>query len=185
MEVLEALRARRTVRQYVPDYVIPADVLQELVNLGLDAPTGRNRQEIDLIVITNKSKIDEISRLTLEGFAPEHRSVFDARVADLGVKNVVTCDASAVIVLVSNERRLDTDSLQVDAGIVAMTIMTAAPNFGLATMALGCLIRGGKAKVEEAIGAEPGSLIIGLAIGKPKENLKLSEKTKLAKATII
>jgi nitroreductase len=184
MDVLDALRARRTVRQYVPDYVIPADVLQELVNLGLDAPTGKNYQEIDLIVITNKAKIEEISRLTLEGFAPELRAGFEGRVAELGVTNVVTCDASAVIAIVSNERR-DTEFLQVDAGIVAMTIMTAAPNFGLSTMLLGCLIRGAKAKVEEAIGADPGSLIIGLAIGKAKENPKLKEKTRLAKVTVI
>jgi nitroreductase len=184
MEVLDALRARRTVRQYVPDYVIPADVLQELVSLGLDAPTGKNCQEIDLIVVTNKAKIDEISRLTLEGFAPEHRAGFQTRISELGVTNVVTCDASAVIVLVSNERR-DTEFLQVDAGIVAMTIMTAAPNFGLATMCLGCMIRGGKAKIEEAIGAEPDSLIIGLAIGKAKENPKVADKTRVAKATVV
>jgi hypothetical protein len=105
------------------------------VNLGLDASTGKNHQEIDLIGITNKAKIDEIFHLMLKGFAPE------SRVAELGVMNVVTCDASAVIAIVSNERR-DTEFLQVDAGIVAMTIMAAAPNFGLATMLLGCMIRG-------------------------------------------
>jgi nitroreductase len=184
MEVADALRARRTVRQYDPDYVIPKDVLNQLVELALDAPTGKNLQEIDLIVVTNRAKIDEISQITFNNLPPPVQKHFADRVSELGVKNVVTGDASALILLVSNERR-DTQFLQIDAGIISMAIMAAAPNFGLGTMCLGCVVLPNGHAVEAAVGAPQGSLIVGIALGKPRDDLKLANKARLAKATII
>jgi len=52
-------------------------------------------------------------------------------------------------------------------------------------MCLGCLVSGDKAGVEKAVGAEPGSLIAGVAIGKARPNPKVIEKQRQAKATII
>jgi nitroreductase len=184
VDVLEALRSRRTVRQYVPDYVIPRDVLTQIVDLALDAPTGKNCQEIDLVVVTNRAKIDEISQSTSDAFSPDRRQNFDNRRSEYGVTNVVTCDASALILLYANGRA-ESEFAQVDAGIILMVIMSAARQFGLSTMCLGVLLYGGKAAVETAVGIPPGSLLMALAIGKSKENPKLLDKKRIAKATII
>jgi nitroreductase len=184
VDVLEALRSRRTVRQYVPDYKIPTDVLNQIVDLALDAPTGKNCQEIDLVVVTNRAKLDEIARITYEGFPPDRRSIWDSRTAEYGVTNVVTCDASAVVLLHSNGRA-ESEFAQVDSGIISMVIMAAARQFGLATMCLGALLYGGKAGVEAAVGIPAGSLLMAVAIGKPKDNPKLLDKKRIAKATII
>jgi nitroreductase len=184
MDVLEALRQRRTVRQYVPDYIIPKDILTQLIDLVLDAPTGRNQQELDLVVITSRPKIDEISAIALEGFDATRKGYFSARTTELGVTNVVTCDASALIFLVGNERG-ESQFAQIDAGIMLMTLMAAAPRFGLGTMCLGALLHGDKSKIEAAAGVAPGGLVMAIALGKPKEGIKFAEKKKLAKATIV
>jgi nitroreductase len=184
VDVLEALRSRRTVRQYVPDSVIPRDVLTQIVELALDAPTGKNCQEIDLVVVTNRAKLDKISRITLDAFPADRRKIFDDRPAQHGVTNVLTCDASAVILLHANGSA-ESEFAQVDAGIISMVVMTAARQFGLATMCLGALLYGGKAAVEAAVGIPPGSLLMAVAIGKPRDNPKLLDKKRIAKATII
>jgi nitroreductase len=184
VDVLEALRSRRTVRQYFPDYAIPRDILNQIVDLSLDAPTGKNCQEIDLVVVTNRAKLDEITRITLEAFPADRRKAFDDRTTQYGVTNVLTCDASAVFLLYANGRA-ESEFAQVDAGIISMTIMAAAREFGLQTMCLGALLYGGKAGVEAAVGIPNGSLLMAVALGKPKENPKLLDKKRLAKATII
>jgi nitroreductase len=183
MDVLEALRQRRTVRQYVPDYVIPKDILTQLIDLVLDSPTGNNRQELDLTVITNRAKIDEISDVALKGFDATRVGYFSARTKELGVKNVVTCDASALIFLTENER--ESEFAAIDAGIMLMTLMTAAPKFGLGTMCLGALLHGDKSRIEAAASLPAGKLVMAIALGKPKDGIVFAEKKRLAAARIV
>jgi nitroreductase len=56
MDTLEAIRNRRSVRQYKSG-VIPKEDLETIVDAGRLAPTGYNRQPWDFIVVTEKSTI--------------------------------------------------------------------------------------------------------------------------------
>ena len=59
-EVMSAILTRRSIRKFT-DAPIPRDILEELVNAGLHAPSGKGRQTWKFTVITNR---DMIARLT-------------------------------------------------------------------------------------------------------------------------
>ncbi len=59
MDTLEAIRKRRSVRQYTGD-PISREHLEMIVDAGRLAATGSNRQPWDFIVVTDKSTIDEL-----------------------------------------------------------------------------------------------------------------------------
>ena len=184
MDVLEALKTRRTIRQYEPDFAIPKDQLEQIVNIALDSPTGRNSQGIDLVVCTNRAKLDETTKIAFDSWDETRRTNWLKRKDDYGVKNVVTCDASCIIYLVSNERA-DQQFLNIDAGIISMSIMAAARAFNLHTMCIGALLWGNKSGVEKSIGVKEGSLVMAVAIGKARENFKVSDKKRLCSARYI
>lgn len=59
MDVLEAIRKRRSVRSYTGD-PIPREHLEAIVDAGRLAATGGNRQPWDFIVITEREMIDTL-----------------------------------------------------------------------------------------------------------------------------
>ena len=171
--VLEILKHRRTIRNYDPDYQIPQEHLDEILNAAQISPTSKDLQEVDFIVLRNKEKLSEIEKIILSEFPEEVRKKFEERRTIYGVKNVVTCDAPVIILLIRNERK--EKFVDVDGGIAAMSIMMAAQHFNLESMCLGIITR--FPKVEEMLGLEKNSLILGVAIGKMKEEPVLKEKT--------
>ena len=64
--------------------------------------------------------------------------------------------------------------MDVDGGIAAMSIMMAAQHFNLESMCLGIITR--FPKVEEMLGLDKNSLILGVAIGKMKGEPIIKEK---------
>jgi nitroreductase len=59
MDALEAIRKRRSVRDYTGDPV-PREDLEKIVDAGRWAPSGYNRQPWDFIVITERGTIDQL-----------------------------------------------------------------------------------------------------------------------------
>jgi nitroreductase len=59
MDALEAIRKRRSIRNYTGD-PIPRKDLEEIVDAGRLAPSGNNRQPWEFIVITDKGIINEL-----------------------------------------------------------------------------------------------------------------------------
>jgi nitroreductase len=56
MDALEAIRKRRSIRQYAGGAIPKAD-LETIVDAGRLAPTGSNRQPWDFVVITDRAMI--------------------------------------------------------------------------------------------------------------------------------
>jgi nitroreductase len=183
---LSPLESRHTYRAYDATYTIPRSQIDEIIRLALLSPTARNLQEIDLIVLVTQSKIDEISQLIISTWPESIRKPRTERILALGCQNVLTCDATALILLVRNEHASQTHWTDFDAGIVAMSVMIAAREFDLHTMCLGLAIRGDKAKVEAALGISEGSLIIGIAVGKALRDSEVKfNKEIIARSTIL
>ena len=88
------------------------------------------------------------------------------------MKNVITCDAPIVILLIRNGRK--EKFVDVDGGIAAMSIIMAAQHFNIESMCLGIITR--FPKVEEILGLQKDSLILGIALGKMKGEPVLKEK---------
>ena len=171
--ILEALKHRRTIRNYDPDYQIPQEQLNEILNAAQIAPTSKDLQEVDFIVLRNKQKLDQTEDLILKEFPEDIRQKFLDRRKQYGVKNVITCDAPVVILLIRNERK--EKFVDVDGGIAAMSIIMAAQHFNIESMCLGIITR--FPKVEEILGLEKNSLILGVALGKIKGEPIVKEKT--------
>ena len=58
-EVLENIKTRRSVRKFRPDPV-PKDILDKIIEAGLYAPSGMNRQSQIIVAITNKEVRDRL-----------------------------------------------------------------------------------------------------------------------------
>ncbi len=72
-EVMNAILTRRSIRKFT-DRPIPKDILQELVNAALHAPSGKGQQTWKFTVITSP---DMIARLTSEIGAVLKRDNYD------------------------------------------------------------------------------------------------------------
>ena len=72
-----------------------------------------------------------------------------------------------------------------DAGIASMALMTAQ-NFGIESMFFGVIaLKSTQAKCEEIFGLKKGSLLVGIALGKPLGELKLKERHIKSKVSYI
>lgn len=184
MNAIDAMKYRRTVRVYDQEWTCPSDVLETIVAAGLDAPTACNFQGIDLVVVTDKKRVDAITQRAFDGWPESTQKEFLARQKTYGVKNVVSCDAPVLILLVRNERADPTFS-NIDTGIITEALLVAIASYGLDSMCLGSLLWGNVAGVEEEAGIKKGSLSMGIVFGKSFEDRKLGPKERLCKATYI
>ena len=183
---LEALEKRRTVRNYDPDLQIPKEQMDKIMNAAQISPTACNFQGQDYIVVTNKDKLAQLEKVVMDCLPDDNfKKHFAERKQRHGVNNVVTCDAPCVVLIVKNERA-DDYWIRIDAGIASMSIMTAAQNFGIESMCLGVIAtKDTQEKCEELFGLKKGSLLLGVALGKPKGELKLHERKIKCKVSYI
>lgn len=181
---LNALITRRTIRQYDPDYKIPSYVLKAIVEAALLSPTGHDVQDIDLLAVTNRKKIEEVTKITLDTIEEDGRVKYLKRIKNFGVKNPITGDAGCLICLLKNERSTP-ERTPVHEGIMEMALMVGAREFGLGSMVLGCMKQGDKPAMEKVLGIEPGRLICGVIIGKPAEKQFFIPKKYKCKATYL
>lgn len=63
--VLEQMKSRRSIRKYKPDSV-PQEVLDQIIEAGLYAASGKGQQSAIIVQVTDKSMRDEISRRNCE-----------------------------------------------------------------------------------------------------------------------
>ena len=180
MLAVDALNHRRSIRNFDPSFVIPKEDLDKIIKASLNSPSAVNYQEHDLIVMTNKEKIAEIDKVCFPIVPQKFQEKFKMRQKEFGTINPITYDCSALILIVENERAEEKWS-QVDAGILSMGIMIAAEGLGYGSVALGIIAR---PEIEKLLGIEK-KLILGVAIGKPKEKVNVHPKENLRKVKYI
>jgi nitroreductase len=112
METWDAIRARRNVRQY-SDRPISAEDLDRILEAGRRAPSSRNWQPWDLVVVTDPAQRAELSKVW----------EFGAYVAG----------AQAVIAVVGELQREERQRQwqQFDQGQAVMSMMVAAADLGI------------------------------------------------------
>ena len=181
---IEALERRRTIRQYEPDYEIPKDIMDKIMHAAQLSPTACDFQGQDYIVVTNKEKLAKLEKVVLDCMPEDKmKRYFIGRRERHNVKNVVTCDAPCVVLIVKNERA-HKDWIKIDSGMAAMSIVIAAQNYGIESMCLGVVAMDNtKEKCEELFGLQKDSLILGVALGKLRPGFKLHEKVIKSKVT--
>lgn len=63
--VLEKMKTRRSIRKYKPD-MVPQELLNQIIEAGVYAASGRNRQDSIIIQVTDRKLRDEIMRMNCE-----------------------------------------------------------------------------------------------------------------------
>ncbi len=66
MDALTAIRTRRSVRKFSRK-PIPKDILEQMVDAGRLAPTARNEQPWEFVVLTDPARIAELAGMTDHG----------------------------------------------------------------------------------------------------------------------
>ena len=64
-EVLEKMKTRRSIRKYKKD-MIPQEVLDQIIEAGLYAASGKGQQSAIIIQVTNKEMRDEIAKMNCQ-----------------------------------------------------------------------------------------------------------------------
>ncbi len=63
MEAIEALLHRRSCRSFIPKQLC-ADDLKTILDCGLNAPSGSNKQDTKIIVVQDTQKIEKLSKIS-------------------------------------------------------------------------------------------------------------------------
>lgn len=64
MEVLEAIKTRRSVKRF-KSTPVPEDVLTAIIEAGTYAPTGRNKQSPIIVAVTDKQVRDRLQKVNM------------------------------------------------------------------------------------------------------------------------
>jgi nitroreductase len=114
METWDAITARRNIREYTSQLVSEAD-LNRIAEAGWRAPSAKNRQAWDFVIVTNKEHLQELSTVWR------------------GAGHIAGAAAAIALVIPEppDERRRVTD--QYDIGQATMAIMLAATDLGIGT----------------------------------------------------
>lgn len=116
-EVIDAMKKRRSVRKFKSDMPPKSDI-EQIIEAGLYAASGKNMQSAKIIAITNKTLRDEISALNCkiggwdEGFDPFYNA--------------------PVILLVIADKNFPTSIY--DGSLVMGNLMLAAHSLGLGSI---------------------------------------------------
>ena len=114
MEAWDAIRARCNVREYTSEPVSDED-LNRIAEAGWRAPSAKNRQAWDFVIVTDKGQLQELSTVWR------------------GAGHIAGAAAAIALVIPEppDERRRVTD--QYDVGQATMAIMLAATDLGIGT----------------------------------------------------
>ncbi len=122
--VVENIMARRSVRQY-KDYPVGRDTMQILLDCGINAPNGMNKQPWAVRVIDDPEYINGVTEV--------FKSVNPKIAEDPGFKNMFR--NAPTVIFVANDPAAS--SSQIDCGLLGGNIMLAARAMGLGTCCLG------------------------------------------------
>ncbi|HZU48893.1 MAG TPA: nitroreductase family protein [Mycobacterium sp.] len=114
METWDAICARRNVRQYRPEPISEAD-LNRIAEAGWRAPSAKNRQPWDFVIVTDRGQLQDLSTVWQ------------------GAGHIASAAAAIALVIPvpPSDRRKLTD--QYDVGQATMAMMLAATDLGIGT----------------------------------------------------
>ena len=196
MDVVEAIKARKSIRMYKPDPV-PKKIIKEILDIATRAPSSMNTQPWEFTVIAGEV-LEKIKKANVEMLnsgatpSPDVPSIpfegeYRQRQVDLAIelfklmgigreekekrvewtrRGFRFFDAPAAIIL-SVDRSLSEARPMFDIGAIAQTIALTALNYGLGTCIQGQAIFFPQAVRKYAGIPDSKRMIIGITIGYP------------------
>lgn len=155
MDTRTAINERHSVRAFQPDRPIPREVLTQIVEAGRLAPTARNEQPWEFVVVTERDLLQQLG-----GFADHGRFI---------------ADASACIAVICQATKY-----YIEDGSAATTqMLLAATDLGIA----GCWVAGDKKdyapQAVHLLGAPPELRLVALIALGYAANVKHAPKRAL------
>ena len=137
METWDAITSRRNLRQFA-DRPLPPEILERILEAGRRAPSSRNGQPWDFVVVTDRDQLRELSTVWRGG----------GHVAQSAVTVALLVDD------VDDQHARETQ--QYDLGQASMAMMIAAADAGVGT---GHSAVGDQDKAREVLGAPGGKRV--------------------------
>ena len=126
-EVIETIMARRSIRKY-KDVTVSRDTLNAIMECGINAPNGQNKQSWEVRIVDNPALLNEMS----EAMAAAH--------PDVPAEFAKGCFRGAPV-MVFIARDLSYDFSAYDCGLMAENIMLSAWSLGVGSICLGSPVR--------------------------------------------
>lgn len=124
-QVVETIMARRSIRKY-KDQVVPREVMTQILDCGINAPNGQNKQSWEIRVVDNPELLAEMSKAMGEA----HPQIPMAKDCFRGAP-----------VMVFIARDLSYDFSAYDCGLMAENMMLSAWSMGVGSICLGSPVR--------------------------------------------
>ena len=124
-QVVETIMARRSIRKY-KDQVVPREVMTQILDCGINAPNGQNKQSWEIRVVDNPELLAEMSKVMGEA----HPQIPMAKDCFRGAP-----------VMVFIARDLSYDFSAYDCGLMAENMMLSAWSMGVGSICLGSPVR--------------------------------------------
>lgn len=124
-KVIENIMTRRSIRNY-KQIPVGRDTLDKIMECGINAPNGQNKQSWEVRVIDNPSLLNEMS----EAMAASHEGLDFAKGCFRG---------APVMVFIARDPSYDFSAY--DCGLLAQNIMLSAWSLGVGSVCLGSPVR--------------------------------------------
>lgn len=163
--VIETLMTRRSIRAYKPEPV-PRDIMDKIIKVGINAPSGMNRQPWEIRVVDNEEYLNGITELQKENMDP---STPHNPFANPNLRNIFR-NAPTVVFIAYTPGLCS----QVDCGLLAGNMVNTAWACGIGS----CIQMGpvqfmkseiAKPYVEKLGFSESYELIMAIGFGYPDE----------------
>lgn len=168
-ETIETIMARRSIRKYKAD-VVERGKLKAIMECGINAPNGQNKQSWEVRVVDSPEVMNEIKQIMIDAYD----------------EKVVGCFRGAPV-MVFIARDLGYDFSAYDCGLMAENMMLAAQALGIGSICLGSPVRLINdspvcAPILERLGFSEGyelSLCVGLGYADEAPEAKPRDKGKV------
>lgn len=124
-QVIETIMARRSIRKY-QDRPVSRDTLNKIMECGINAPNGQNKQSWEVRIVDNADFMKEID----EAMAKSHPDVEFAKGCMRG---------APVMVFIARDPSYDFSAY--DCGLMSQNIMLSAWSMGVGSICLGSPVR--------------------------------------------
>lgn len=123
--VVECIMARRSIRKYKNE-TVSREVLDQIMECGINAPNGQNKQSWEVRVVDNAQVMEEINKV-LNAAYPK-------------MENAAGCFRGApVMVFIARDKGYDFSAY--DCGLMAENMMLSAQSLGVGSICLGSPVR--------------------------------------------
>ena len=128
-QVIETIMSRRSIRKY-RQQPVEMEKLQQILDCGINAPNGQNKQSWEIRVVNTPEYISELDSI--------NRSLALAKGADASKIRHASYGAP-VMIFIANDTTYDFS--QVDCGLLGANMILTAESLGLGSCCLGGIAR--------------------------------------------